>query len=92
MEGETVKLPAPKNQFSTDVAIKKNTSIFATSKSRITYTGKFNSTDDRETEMMSVRWKFIEFTHQVTENEQKQVDPCARCFAELTFLGETLDI
>ena len=42
--------------------------------------------------MMSVRWKFIEFTHQITENEQKQVAPYARCFAELTFLGETLDI
>ena len=88
LEGETVTLPAPKNQFSTDVVIKKDTPIFATSKSRITYTGKFNSTEGRETEMMSVRWKFIEFTHQITENEQKQVAPCARCFAELTFLGE----
>ena len=92
LEGETVKLPAPKNQFSTDVVIKKDTPIYATSNSRITYTGKFNSADDRETEMMSVRWKFIEFTHQITENEQKQVAPCAGCFAELTFLGETLDI
>ena len=92
LERETVKLPALKNQFSTDVVSKKDTPIFATSKSRITYTGKFNSTDDRETEMMSVRWKFIEFTHQITENEQKQVAPCARCFAELTFPGETLDI
>ena len=92
LEGETVKLPAPKNQFSTDVVIKKDIPIFATSKSRITYTGKFNSTDDRETEMMSVRLKYIEFTHQITENEQKQVAPFARCFAELTFLGETLDI
>ena len=62
--------------------------IFATSKSRITYTGKFNSTDDRETEMMSVRWKFIEFTHRTAENEQKQVAQSSRYFAELTFLGE----
>ena len=92
LEGETVKLPAPKKQSFTDVVIKKDTPILATSKSRITYTGTFNSTDDRETEMMSVRWKFIEFTHQITENEQNQVAPCARCFAELTFLGETLDI
>ena len=42
--------------------------------------------------MMSVRWKFIEFTHQITENEQKQVALCARCFDELTFLGKTLGI
>ena len=87
-----MQLPAPKNQFSTDLVIKKGTPIFATSKSRITYTGKFNSTNDRETEVKSVRWKFLEFTHQVAENEQQQVAPCARCFAELTFLGETLDI
>ena len=92
LEGEIVNLPASKKQFSTAVVIKRDTPIFATSESRITYTGKFNSTDDRETEMMSVGWKFIEFTHQIAENEQKQVAPCGRCFAELTFLGETLDI
>ena len=87
-----MKLPAPKKQSSTDVVIKKDTPILATSKSRIIYTGKFNSTDDRETEMMSVRRKFIEFRHQITKNEQKQVAPSARCFAELTFLGGTLEI
>ena len=38
--------------------------------------------------MKSVGWKFIEFTHQIAETEQKQVAPCGRCFAELTFVGE----
>ena len=35
LEGETVKLPAPKNQFSSDVIIAKDMPIFASSKSRI---------------------------------------------------------
>ena len=88
LEGETVKLPAPKNQFSSDVVIEKDTPIFATSKSRVTYVGKFNSSDERETEMMSIRWKVIEFNHQIPESEQKQVPSCARCFAELAVMGE----
>ena len=92
LEGETVKLPAPKNQFAADVVIDKDTPIFATSKSHIVYTGKFNSTDERETEMMSVRWKVFEFKYQFSEQEQKCVSPCARCFAELTFLGENLEL
>lgn len=88
LEGETVKLPAPKNQFSSDVVIEKDTPIFATSKCRIAYVGKFNSSDERETEMMAIRWKVFEFKHQIPESEQKQVPPCARCFTELALLGE----
>ena len=88
LEGETVKLPAPKNQFSSDVIISKDTPIFASSKSRITYVGKFNVSDERETEMMTIRWKVIEFNHQIPEWEQKRPNPCARCFAELALLGE----
>ena len=83
LEGEIVKLPAPKNQFSSDVVIDKDTPIFATSKSRIVYVGKFNSTDERETEMMSSRWKVFQFAHQIAETDQIRVHPCARCFAEL---------
>ena len=55
LEGETVKLPAPKNQFSSDIVIEKNTPIFATSNSRIAYVGKVNASDERETEMMVIR-------------------------------------
>ena len=88
LEGETVKLPAPKNQFSSDVIIAKDTPIFASSKSRITYAGKFNVSDEREAEMMAIRWKVIEFNHQIPESEQKRISPCSRCFAELTLLGE----
>ena len=86
--GQTVKLPALKNQFSSDVIIAKDTPIFASSKSRITYVGKFNVSDERETEMMAIRWKVIEFNHQIPKREQKKILPCARCFAELVLLGE----
>ena len=59
LEGEIVKLPALKNQFASDVTIEKDTPILATSKNRVTYAGKFNSTDSHEDEMMAVRWKII---------------------------------
>ena len=56
LEGETVKLLAPKNHFSSDIVIEKDAPIFATSKSRIAYVGKFNASDERETELIAIRW------------------------------------
>ena len=88
LEGETVRLPAPKNQFADDVCIKTDVPIFATSKSKIEYIGKFNSRDERETEMMDVRWKPFSFHYQIAENEQKKVPSCSRCFAKLVLVGE----
>ena len=88
LEGETVKLPAPKNHYSTDVCINTDIPIFATSKSKVEYVGKFNSRDERETEMMDIRWKVFEFTKRIPEETQRQLTPCARCFAELALLGE----
>jgi hypothetical protein len=35
--------------------------IFATGKAEIKYIGKFNTTDDIENEMMSVRWSYSSF-------------------------------
>ena len=92
LEGEVVKLPAPKNQFATDVIINRDTPIFATSKSPVVYVGKFNSTDERETEMMSVRWKYFEFTHQIPQNEQRDVAACPHCFAKLALMGENFTL
>ena len=92
LDGETVKLLAPKNQFSSDIVIEKDTPIFATSNSRIAYVGKFNASDERETEMMAIRWKVIEFKHQIPESEQKRVQPCGRCFAELALLRRYLNL
>ena len=87
LEGEMVKLPAPKNFYAEDLAIDSNVAIFAAGKAPITYKGPYNTTDAGEDAMMSVRWKIIKFYHQFSEMDQKDVEPCARCFAELVFVG-----
>ena len=87
LEGQTVNLPRPKNQFASDRLIDRsnNLAIFATSKGSIRYVGKFNLQDDRETDMMASRWQMFSFFH---ENERPRViKPCPRCFAELVLLG-----
>ena len=88
LEGDRVNLPAPKNHFSTDVCISEDTPIFATSKSIIKYKGSYNSQDQAEDDMMASRWKVFTFFHSIPENEQKDVDPCAKCFANLVLIGE----
>ena len=87
LEGENVKLPSPKNQFATDVCINTDIPVFATSKAKIEFVGKHNTRDDRETEMMDVRWKIFEFTHRIPQVDQKIITPCPRCFTELVLLG-----
>ena len=89
LEGEIVKLPSPKNQFATDVCINTDIPIFATSKAKIEFVGKHNARDDRETEMMDVRWKIFEFHHRIPQEDQKNIIPCPRCFAELVSLGNS---
>ena len=85
LEGETVNLPAPKNTYAHDVRITTDVAIFATSKCTVEYKGSYNSTDSTETEMMSVRWKTFYFKHRFEEHEQKSVEACAKCFADLVF-------
>ena len=88
LEGETVKLPAPKNHFIEDIVINSDIPIFATSKSKIRYRGPYNSEDDRETAMMDSRWRIVEFKHVFGQNEQKEIKPCRACFAKLVLMGE----
>ena len=88
LEGEIVNLPSPKNHFVSDVCMNTDIPIFATSKCRVEYIGRFNSRDEMETAMMAVRWKVFDFTRQITEEEQKSVPPCPRCFSELVLMGE----
>ena len=53
VEGQTVQIPTPKNIFSCDIYLDRDTPIFATGKSRNqVYIGKFNTTDEIENEMM----------------------------------------
>jgi len=88
LEGQTVHLPSPKNQYTKDISLSTDTPIFATSKSKIRYTGKFNVTDKMEDDMMDARWKFFEFFYQIPQSDQKDLVPCPKCFCELVLLEE----
>ena len=88
LEGETVKLPAPKNHFATDVVISSDVPIFATSKAPIVFKGRHNVEDECETEMMNSRWRMIRFKHEFEEKDQKKLEPCGSCFAKLVLMGE----
>ncbi len=88
LKGDVVKLPAPKNHYSADVAIEKDTPVFATSKSIIKYTGNYNSQDQSGFEMMASRWKVFTFSYSIPEDKQKNVVSCPKCFAELVLMGE----
>lgn len=88
LEGENVKLPAPKNHFSKDVSISNDVPIFATSKERIKYKGANNSVDEIEDRMMDCRWNVFHLKHEFLEEDQKIILPCGRCFSELLFTGE----
>ena len=50
LEGQKVHLPAPRNHFAKDVSISNDTPILATGSSTIKHVGKYNISDDRETE------------------------------------------
>lgn len=88
VEGHVVHLPAPKNLHSRDICIDNDIPIFATSSAPIVYYGRNGQIDERETEMMSVRWRVFELNRNIPQAEQKDVSPCPRCFAELVLLDE----
>jgi hypothetical protein len=88
LEGHIVHLPAPKNQYSNDVCIDTDIPIFATSKEPIVYHGRNGTLDERETEMMAVRWRVFELNKNIPQEEQKDIAKCPRCFAELVLLDE----
>ena len=83
LEGEKVKLPAPRNLYAEDVCITSNVSIFATGKSEVKFRGSYNLTDSVEDEMMDSRWKVFKFEHKFKEADQIKVQPCGHCFAKL---------
>ena len=80
---------SPKAQYNKDLCVKHDLSIFATGKEKISYVGRYQNTDDLETEMTSRRWKYFEFKKQIPEAEQKDIQPCGICFANLALLGKT---
>ena len=82
LEGQAVHLPAPKTHFARDIVLCDDTPIFATSKNEIVFV-KNGVLDERETEMMAVLWKVIKFNHQFAMEKQREMPPCANCFAKL---------
>ena len=82
LEGQLVHLPAPKSHFAKDNIFERDTPIFATSKHQLVYV-RNGVIDERETEMMSVRWQVFNFNRQVPQSKQKDIVPCPTCFARL---------
>ena len=60
------------------------TPIFCTAKEELSFV-RAGVLDERETEMMRVRWRVSAFSSPISEAEQLQVPPCPRCFAELVY-------
>ena len=81
LEGQLVHLPAPKSHFAKDIVFDSDTPVFATSKHQLVFV-KNGVIDERETEMMSVRWKVFNFNRQIPQVEQQEVTECPTCFAK----------
>lgn len=82
LEGQPVHLPAPKSHFSKDLEFVADTPIFCTTKHDFVCV-KAGVIDERETEMLAVRWHSFQFRKQIAQRDQITVPSCARCFAEL---------
>lgn len=82
LEGEPVHLPAPKTHFAKDFLVTNDVPIFCTSSHQLVYV-RSGQIDERETEMMSVRWQHFTLHHQIPQNHQKRIPPCPHCFAQM---------
>ena len=80
LEGGLVHLPAPKTHFAQDLTLDGITPVFATSKHAIMFI-KGGVVEERETEMMSVRWNEFRFHSQIPATQQQCVPPCGHCFS-----------
>ena len=87
LEGDQVRLPAPKNHFSCDINIERDTPVFATSKCEITFRGKYNLPDKLEDDMMKSRWRVFTFHSVIAPENQKSASPCGKCFSQLVLMG-----
>ena len=87
LEGHQVTLPAPKNHFSCDINIERDTPVFATSKCEITFRGKYNLPDKLEDDMMKSRWRVFTFHSVIAPENQKSTSPCGKCFSQLVLMG-----
>ena len=42
--------------------------------------------DERETEMMKVRWRIFHLNRQIRQEDQRKVPPCGKCFARFVLI------
>ena len=82
LEGHVVHFAAPKTTYCKDIEFTRDTPVFATAKAPIAFI-KSSMIDDRETEMMNVRWRIFTFRHQFDIHSQKTVPSCGHCFATM---------
>ena len=82
LEGDEVKFPAPKNHAKENIIFTRDSPIFATSADEIV-SNQIGSLMLKETKMMKKRWKVYEFTHEIPQEDIKEVKPCGVCFAKL---------
>ena len=82
LEGDTVHFPTPKNQMSKDIVLGKYTPFFATNDAPLVLINN-GSIDRVNTEMMNVRWRMFGLYKQIPRDEQREINPCGHCFAEL---------
>ena len=75
LEGQPVHLSAPKTHYAKDLGLDKDTPIFCTSSTQIRYISQ-GAINERETEMMEVRWKVFSFYKQIPEDRQREITPC----------------
>lgn len=84
LEGDTVKLPAPKNHRSTDIVLKSTNDIpiLASSAGEIE-ASRWSPNWKVETDMMKSRWRVFTFKHTFEGPQRKDIPPCGHCFAKL---------
>ena len=70
LEGQLVHLPVPKTHYAKDIVFNGDTPVFATGKNPIVFV-KNGSLDEKETEMMNVRWKYSVSTHKFRKRNKK---------------------
>ena len=68
LEGQHVHLPAPKSHFCKDILFDRDTPIFDTSKHELLFV-RGGVVDERETEMMQVRWRIFHLSHQIRQQD-----------------------
>mgnify|MGYP002804305623 CR=1 FL=1 len=83
LEGAIVHFPAPKTHYAEDIIFEKDVPVFATAKEHLYFSFVQGGAVHRvETEMMRVIWRSFQFYSQIPQDEQVDILPCPRCFAE----------